>query len=98
MLLLYCKVYPPSSTVKITWNKNNTPIHQDVPHIRMRNFTSVVSSTLRLMVDNFRISDNGMYQCTAQDGESTGSGSALTLTGEPLQQIVLSRLFFANIS
>ena len=80
VVLLYCEVNYNASTV--TWNKDNIPLVQDVPHIRMRNSTSDTSITFLLVVDNFWASDNGTYQCTAQNGTTTANGTALTLTGD----------------
>ena len=81
---LYCEVNSTESTLTVAWNKDGVPLIQDVPHIRMRNSTSDTSITFLLVVDNFQASDNGTYQCTAQDGGATANGIALTLTGEIL--------------
>ena len=82
---LYCKVNSIRSTLTVTWNKDGVPLVQDVPHIRIRNSTSVTSTTFILMVDNFQASDDGTYQCNAQDERVRASGTALILTGNKLQ-------------
>ena len=79
---LYCEVNSTESTLTVTWNKDNILLVQDVPHIRIRNSTSDTSTTFLLVVDNFQASDNGTYQCTAQDKGATANGTALTLTGD----------------
>ena len=82
VIWLYCEVNSRASTFTVTWNKDNVPLVQDVPHIRIRNSTSDTSTTFLLVVDNFQASDNGTYQCTAQNGTTTANGTALTLTGD----------------
>jgi len=54
---------------------------QNVPHLRLRTSITSSSTTLLLALDNAVSSDAGMYQCTAQDGQETASGSVLFLTG-----------------
>ena len=61
----------------------------DPPHIRIRKdnlperSASLLTddSTSVLTVDNFRASDNGVYQCTATSGATSGNGAAVILTG-----------------
>ena len=81
VIWLYCEVDSVSPSLRVTWNKDNIPLEQDVPHIRMRSLSTTSSSTFLLVVDNFQSSDDGTYQCTAEDGVMTGNGSTLTLTG-----------------
>ena len=82
VIWLYCEVSSTAPTLTVTWNKNSVPLVQDVPRIIMRSSTSGSSTTFLLAVDNFQVSDSGTYQCTVQDGTSTGMGDMLTLTGE----------------
>ena len=81
VIWLYCDVDSVSSSLRVTWNKDNTSLTQDVPHIRMRSSSTTSSTTFLLLVDNFQSSDDGTYQCTAEDGVMTGNGSTLILTG-----------------
>ena len=81
VIWLYCEVDSVSPSLRVTWNKDNVPLEQDVPHIRMRSSSITSSSTFLLVVDNFRSSDGGTYQCIAEDGVMAGNGSTLTLTG-----------------
>lgn len=76
---LYCEVNSIASILIVTWNKDGVPMLQDVPHIRIRNYTSTYSTTFLLVVDNFQDSDTGIYQCSAQFMESIITGDALTL-------------------
>lgn len=79
---LYCQVNSIALTLTVTWTKDGVPLVQDVPHIRMRSSSSAAaSSTFLLVVDTFRGSDSGVYQCTAEDRGDTAIGTALTLTG-----------------
>jgi hypothetical protein len=79
---LYCTVSSedPAVAVTWTWTKDNTPLVQDVPHIRMRR-SDLELPTYILMVTGFRSSDSGTYQCSAEDSIGSGSGPTLTLTG-----------------
>ena len=77
---VYCEVN--SKALTVTWNKDSVPLVHDPPHIRIRNSTSDTSITFLLVVDNFQASDNGKYQCTAQNGTTTTNGTVLTLTGD----------------
>ena len=81
VIWLYCEVDSVTSSLTVTWNKDNVPLEQDVPHILMRSSRNTSSSTFLLVVDNFQSSDDGTYQCTAEDGVMTGNGSTLILTG-----------------
>ena len=81
VIWLYCEVDSVSPSLRVTWNKDNVPLTQDVPHIRMRSSSTTSSTTFLLVVDNFQSSDDGTYQCTAEDGVTTGNGSTLILTG-----------------
>ena len=81
VIWFYCEVNSNSSTVSVTWNKDGQELVQDIPHIILRISSSSSSSTLLLVLDNVVSSDAGLYQCTAQDGLSMASGTALTITG-----------------
>ena len=81
VIWLYCEVNSVSPSLTVTWNKDNIPLEQDVPHIRMRSSNTTSSSTFLLVVDNFQSSDDGTYQCIAEDGAMRGNGASLTLTG-----------------
>ena len=81
VIWLYCEVDSVSSSLTVTWQKGNATVVQNVPHIRMRSSKTMTSSIFLLVVDNFQSSDNGLYQCTAEDGVMTGNGLPLTLTG-----------------
>ena len=87
VLWLYCEVNSTSSSLSVSWSKDGVSLVQDVPHIRLRISTSSSSTTLLLVLDNVVSSDAGVYQCTAQDGLDTASGSALTITGYFLIEI-----------
>jgi hypothetical protein len=82
---LYCQVDSLGEGVAVTWTRNGVPLVQDVPHIRMRTSQSDAATTFLLVVDTFRGSDSGTYQCTVQEGVMTGTGTALTLTGTVLR-------------
>ena len=80
VIWLYCEVNSISSTLSVTWNKDGGQVVQHVPHTILRtSFSS--STTLLLVVDNVVSSDAGLYQCTAQDGQDTSTGTTLTITG-----------------
>ena len=81
VIRLYCEVNSNSSTLSATWNKDGRKVVQDVPHIIIRTSTSSSSTTLLLVLDNVVSCDAGLYQCTAQDGVISASGTALTITG-----------------
>ena len=82
VLWLYCEVNSASSSLSVSWSKDGGSLIQDVPHIRLRTSSSSSSTTLLLMLDNVVSSDAGVYQCTAEDGLETASGSSLTVTGQ----------------
>ena len=83
VLWLYCLGVPKSSTVMVTWNKDGEPLVQDVPHIRLRSTGSDADtySTFLLVIEPVHITDGGVYQCSAQEGENTTMGPPLTITG-----------------
>ena len=81
VIWLYCEVDSVSPSLRVTWKKDNVPLTQGVPHIRMRSSNTTSSSSFLLVVDNFQSSDGGTYQCTAEDGMVKGNGSTLILTG-----------------
>ena len=78
---LYCQVNSISPALTVTWNKDSIPLGLDVPHIRMRRSSDATSTTFLLVVDTFTASDNGTYQCFAENGGDTAMGTSLTLTG-----------------
>ena len=77
------------TTATFTWTLNGSSLLNDPPHIRIREYNlpersaSLLTddSTSLLTVDNFRASDNGVYQCTATSGATSGNGATVRLTG-----------------
>ncbi len=88
MIQIYCTVED-DTAVTFTWTLNGNSLLNDPPHIRIREdnhperSASLLTddSTSLLTVDNFRESDNGVYQCTAISGATSGNGMVITLTG-----------------
>lgn len=74
---LYCQVNIQSSSLKLAWNKDSEQLVQNMPHIRLRSS----DSTLILVIDGFRFSDSGLYQCLAWDHVETALGTELALSG-----------------
>lgn len=85
---LYCDVDSIAPTLTLRWYKNNAPLSQDVPHIRMRHSTSGTNTTFLLVIDKFQVSDNGLYWCIAGDGSGRVKGKELTLTGNKYKVLV----------
>ncbi len=83
MVWLYCKVtnFESLSTLTVTWYKNDVSLFHDVPHLRLRNYTSNGVFRLALIVEDFQDFDNGVYHCIAEEGSSRVIGKWLTLTG-----------------
>ena len=81
VIWFYCEVNSASSTLSVTWNKDGGQLVQDVPHIILKNSTTSSWTTLLLVLDNRVSSDAGLYQCTAQDGQDTATGTILNITG-----------------
>ena len=77
VIQVYCTVEN-NIDISFTWTLLNDP-----PHIRIRTNVDGTDTTSVLTVDNFRDTDNGVYQCTATDTKSTdaGNGTAVSLTG-----------------
>ncbi len=88
MIQIYCTVET-DTTVTFTWTHNGDPLLNDPPHIRIRQdnipqrSASLLTndSTTVLTVDNFRTSDNGVYQCATSSG---ANGTVVSLTGKML--------------
>ncbi len=88
VIQIYCTVED-DTAVTCTWTLNGSSLLNDPPHIRIKEdnlperSVSLLTddSTSLLTVDNFRESDNGVYQCTAISGATSGNGTAVTLTG-----------------
>ncbi len=88
VIQIYCTVED-DTTATFTWTLNGSSLRNDPPHIRIREDNrperskSLLTddSTSVLTVDDFRASDNGVYQCTATSGATSGNGAAVTLTG-----------------
>ena len=88
VIQIYCTVED-DTTVTFTWTLNGSSLLNDPPHIRIRedNRPERSASLLTddsmsvLTVDNFGVSDDGVYQCTVTSGATSGSGTAVTLTG-----------------
>ena len=79
MIQLYCSVE--STTATLFWTKNGSQVVLDVPHLRERTTNETITISV-LTVDAFQFSDSGTYQCHAEDGNSTWSGTTVTLTGK----------------
>ena len=79
MIWLYCTA--DSANATITWTKDGVTLVNDPAHIRIRSYSSGMSTTSSLVVDNFQSSDNGSYVCQARDGMTTVNSSTLSLTG-----------------
>ena len=80
VIQLYCEANSAAAT--FSWTKNGNPVVIDVPHLRNRTTNSSNTATSVLTIDNFRSSDDGVYQCTAILNNGTmASGSNITLTG-----------------
>ena len=76
---LYCSVL--STTASFSWTKNGMPVVIDVPHLRERTCSDSITTTSVLTVDNFQTSDDGLFQCMAADGNTTGQGQSIELRG-----------------
>ena len=83
VIQVYCTVEN-NNDISFTWTLNGTTLLNDPPHIRIRTNTDGTDTTSVLTVDNFRDTDNGVYQCTATDTTSmvAGNGTAVSLTGQ----------------
>jgi hypothetical protein len=64
----------------------------DVPHLRERTCNDSTTATSVLTVDNFQSSDDGVYQCTAVSGNTTGEGGSIELRGisSNISELVIS--------
>ena len=83
VIQVYCTVEN-NNDISFTWTLNGMTLLNDPPHIRIRTNTDGTDTTSVLSVDNFRDTDNGVYQCTATDTKSVaaGNGTAISLTGQ----------------
>ena len=79
VIWLYCTADSVNGT--ITWTKDGVTLVNDPAHIRIRNYSSGMSTTSSLVVDNFQTPDNGNYVCQARDGMMTVNSSIVSLTG-----------------
>ena len=88
VIQIYCTVED-DTAVTFIWTLNGSSLLNDPPHIRIREdnlperSASLLTddSTSLLTVDNFRASDDGVYQCTATSGATSENGAIVTLTG-----------------
>ncbi len=82
MIWLYCVVTFTSSVI-VTWTKDNIPLVQDVPHVRIITTISTTTISKLLIVDNFQnsLSDSGVYRCNTEDSGIVEAGRLLLLTG-----------------
>jgi hypothetical protein len=78
---LHCEAISRNPILAMTWTKDDVPLVQDVPHIRIRRSQNGDVSTSLLVLDGFLSSDSGTYQCRAEDEMRRENGIALTLTG-----------------
>ena len=100
VIQIYCTVED-DTTVTFTWTLNGSFLLNDPPHIRIREDNlpersgSLLTddSTSVLTVDNFRTSDDGVYQCTATSGATSGNGDTVTLTGTYVCKQILATWF-----
>lgn len=81
VIWLYCRVNSVAPSLRVRWTKDGTTLVRNVPHIRTTNSSSATSSTFVLVLDSFQATDDGLYQCTAEDGGDTVTSTPLTLTG-----------------
>ena len=83
VLWLYCEVtnHTTGSPLTVTWFKDNSTLVQNIPHLRLRTYTSGNSFRLALIVEPFQSADNGVYHCTAEQTNTITTGSQLTLRG-----------------
>ena len=87
VIQLYCTTS--SVTATFSWTKDGRPVVIDVPHLRERTCNDSTTATSVLTVDNFQSSDDGIYQCTAVDGNATGQGGSIELRGILMCIIIL---------
>lgn len=80
-IILRCDVNSTSDTLRVTWTRNNNTVMQDLPRIRIRNFTSSDNTTSQLRINDFRPSDTAIYECIAKDGQDTASRRFSNLRG-----------------
>ena len=81
VVLLYCNVNSTSPNLIATWSKDGDPLFNDLPHIHIQSSHFNDSTTFLLTIVDFRLSDGGSYQCSAQEGVNTAIGTTANLTG-----------------
>ena len=82
VIQLYCSVESTTSTLVFSWTKDSSPLVVDVPRLRERTCSEDTMTTSVLTFDSFQFSDNGTYQCLANDGRRSGNGTVITLNSE----------------
>ena len=93
VIQVYCTVEN-NNDISFTWTLNGTALLNDPLHIRIRSNVDGSDTTSVLIVDNFRDTDNGDYQCTATDTRSmdASNGTAVSLTGRYALCVLLHAL------
>ncbi len=82
VIWLFCEVNSTADTLTATWSKDGAILEQDTPHIRLRNSNTSSATTLLLVIDYVELSDAGLYQCTAMNGqEFSATGMVFNMTG-----------------
>ena len=85
VIQLYCSVE--STMATFSWTKDGSPVVINVPHLRERTCNDSTTTISTLTVDNFQLSDIGMYQCFANDERKSGNGAMVTLNCENYSKV-----------